>query len=192
MFDACLVGSVCGFAGQVNPVSGDANNIWKGTACASQNSVTAPRRDDIPISYIEQQGWMLCDGRKLKASAYPELFAALGYLYGGASDDFCIPDYRGLFLRGNDAGSGMDPDAASRVGPTGTGTVNGVGSYQCDAMQTHTHTYKAVTLAAVSQSGNAAGQASGDLETTVPNKPARLTSETRPKNLSINYIIKFR
>ncbi len=166
MFDACI-GSVCGFAGQVNPVSGDANNIWKNTACASQNSVTAPKRDDIPTTYLETQGWMLCDGRKLKVSAYPELCAALGYLYGGASDDFCIPDYRGLFLRGNDAGSGMDPDAASRIGPTGSGTDNGVGSYQCDALQTHTHTYKAVVLATVSQSGNAAGQASGDLETSV-------------------------
>ena len=191
MFDVC-VGSICGFAGQVNPVSGDANNLWKNTACASQNSVTAPLRTDIPTTYLEARGWMLCDGRKLKASAYPELFAALGYLYGGISDDFCIPDYRGLFLRGNDAGSGMDPDAASRVGPTGSGTDNGVGSYQCDALQTHTHSYKAVVLAAVSQSGNAAGQASGDLETTVPTKPARITSETRPKNLSINYIIKFR
>ena len=123
MFDACVIGSVCGFAGQVNPVSGDANNIWKNTACASQNSVAAPKRDDIPTTYLEAQGWMLCDGRKLKVSAYPELFAALGYLYGGASDDFCIPDYRGLFLRGNDAGSGMDPDAALRMAPTGSVAV---------------------------------------------------------------------
>jgi microcystin-dependent protein len=191
MFDVC-VGSICGFAGQVNPVSGDANNIWKDTGCASQNSVSVKVRSDIPITYLEAQGWMLCDGRKLKASAYPELFAALGFLYGGSGDDFFIPDYRGLFLRGNDAGSGMDPDAAARIGPTGSGTGSGVGSYQCDALQTHTHTYKAVVLAAVSQSGNAAGQGSGDLETTVPTKPARITSETRPKNLSINYIIKFR
>lgn len=191
MFGNACIGSVCGFAGQVSPVTADANNTWSNTGCASRDAVAGKLRTDIPLNLPEAQGWMLCDGRALACSAYPELFAVLGYLYGGQADSFHIPDYRGLFLRGVDAGSGMDPDAASRVGPTGTGTDSGIGSYQCDALQTHTHTYKAVVLAAVSQSGNAAGQASGDLETSPPNK-ARITAETRPKNLAINYLIKFR
>jgi len=191
MFDVC-VGSICAFAGQLNPVSGDANNTWKDTACSSQNSAAAPLRGDVPTTYVEAQGWMLCDGRSLKAAAYPELFAVLGYLYGGSADSFNIPDYRGLFLRGNDAGSGMDPDAAKRLDPVSGDPRNGVGSYQCDALQAHTHTYKAVVLVAVSQDGNAAGQASGDLQTSEPDKPARTTTETRPKNLSVNYIIKYR
>jgi microcystin-dependent protein len=192
MFGDMCVGSVTGFAGQVSPVSSDANNRWKATACGSDQATSGKRRDDVPLNYIESAGWMLCDGRTLPTVSYPELFAVLGYLYGGSGDQFCIPDYRGLFLRGTDAGSGMDPDASKRIGPTGQGQDSGIGSYQCDAMQTHTHTYSAVTLAAVSQSGNAAGQASGDLQTSAPTAPARITTETRPKNIAINYIIKFR
>jgi microcystin-dependent protein len=42
---------------------------------------------------IEAWGWMLCDGRLLEVEQYPELFAALGYLYGGSDNSFKIPDY---------------------------------------------------------------------------------------------------
>jgi len=193
MFGLACVGTVCGFAGQVDPVSGDPNNLWSGSGCASQNSAAAKPRDDIPLNHLEAQGWMLCDGRALPKTVYPELFAVLGNLYGGLGEEFRIPDYRGLFLRGTDAGSGMDPDAAARIGPTGSGTDKGIGSYQCDALQTHAHVYKSVVLAAPAQSGNAAGQASADLQTSVPPAPARVSQyETRAKNLSINYIIKFR
>ena len=96
------------------------------------------------------------------------------------------------FLRGVDAGSGMDPDAAERVGPRGSDTSSGIGSLQCDALQKHTHSYKSVVLAAVSQQGNAAGQSSSDEPTSDPDQPARITSETRPKNIAVNYIIRFR
>lgn len=192
MFGNACVGTVCGFAGQVHPVSGPANNIWSGSGCPTKDAAGTKPRDDVPIAHLEAHGWMLCDGRALAVASYPELFAVLGHLYGGQGEQFHIPDYRGLFLRGTDAGSGMDPDAARRIGPTGSGTDGGVGSYQCDAMQEHTHTYQAVVLAAPSQSGNAAGQATGDLQTGTPTAPARSSSETRPKNLSINYIIRFR
>lgn len=192
MFGNACVGTVCGFAGQIHPVSANANNIWSNSGCASQDSMSGTLRTDIPITYPESMGWMLCDGRSLSCSAYPELFAVLGYLYGGEAESFRLPDYRGLFLRGVDAGSGMDPNASKRIGPTGSGTNNGIGSYQCDALQAHTHTYKAVVLAAPAQSGNAAGQATGDVQTAEPTSPARTAPETRPKNIAINYLIKFR
>ena len=44
---------------------------------------------------LEAQGWMLCDGRTLEAALYPELFAVLGYRYGGSAEHFQLPDYRG-------------------------------------------------------------------------------------------------
>lgn len=52
---------------------------------------------------LEASGWMLCDGRSLDCSQYPELFAVLGYLHGGADGSFNIPDYRGSLLRGEPA-----------------------------------------------------------------------------------------
>jgi microcystin-dependent protein len=186
------IGTVCAFAGQANPVSGGANNIWQSISCASINSKDGILNPDIPLTFVEAEGWMFCDGRYLSKNAYPELFAVLGYLYGKKEDTFAIPDYRGLFLRGVDAGSGMDPDADKRVGPQGTGTSSGIGSLQCDAIQDHVHTYEAINVAAVSQQGSAAGQSFGDLNTSSPNSPARVSSETRCKNIAVNYIIRYR
>lgn len=34
---------------------------------------------------------MYCDGRPLRAEQYPELFAVLGYTYGGSESHFNIP-----------------------------------------------------------------------------------------------------
>jgi microcystin-dependent protein len=148
---------------------------------------------------IEAWGWMLCDGRTLPAAQYPELFAVLGTLYGGSDGAFCIPDYRGTFLRGTDHGSGNDPDARIRTTASG-GTADGVGSTQRSAMQDHGHNYKAV----VSQLGGEPGAAPGgptqqNVETTGSPVAAPRSGqpvgtsqhETRPANVAVNYIIKF-
>lgn len=187
------VGAVIPFAGQVDPVSGPRNDIWESRPCAPTNAQPATPAD-APLNRLEAQGFMLCDGRWLGKAAYPELFAVLGHLYGtkdsGAS--FRIPDYRGLFLRGFDGGAGMDPDAATRIAPTGTSVGNSVGSLQCDALQEHTHNYDIIQPAAISQQGQAAGATSTSRATTAPNPPARLSAETRPKNIAVSYVIKFR
>lgn len=187
-----MIGTVMAYAGQVEPVSGDANNIWKDSGCSSKDSSSVKVNHDVPLNLLESSGWMLCDGRWLSPDCYPELFCVIRYLYGRDGEKFRIPDYRGLFLRGVDAGSGMDPDASKRIAPTGEGVSAGIGSLQCDCMQVHTHTYKSANLAAVSQTGSAASQSSSDEATSEPDKPARTTSETRPKNVSVNYIINFK
>lgn len=46
------------------------------------------------LAYMEQTGWMLCDGRTIEAAIYPELFATLGYSHGGEGASFAIPDYQ--------------------------------------------------------------------------------------------------
>ena len=52
-------------------------------------------QDKIPAGYL------LCDGRSLKKSEYAELFAVIGYIYGGSGDDFNIPKFNdGRFMRG--------------------------------------------------------------------------------------------
>ncbi|MGB3313954.1 MAG: phage tail protein [Albidovulum sp.] len=195
MFSAPPVGSVCPFAGQVDPVSGARNSIWANAACASTGATPA-NPADAPLNHLESQGWMLCDGRYLIVNAYPELHAVIGSLYGdrttGSDVEFRIPDYRGLFLRGFDAGAGMDPDAKQRWDPTGNNTANVVGSLQCDAMQEHTHNYDVTQPAAISQQGSAAGTSTTSKPTGAPNSPARTTTETRSRNVAVNYIIKFR
>ncbi|MES2449966.1 MAG: phage tail protein [Pseudomonadota bacterium] len=127
------VGSVSAYAGAIDPGQGTGLEAW---------------------------GWMLCDGRSLAAAHYPQLFATLGYLYGGREGAFNIPDYRGAFLRGVDHGSGNDPDASSRTAPHG-GVAGGVGSTQASTFQDHGQSHDATV-----------GQAA------------------RPANIAVNYIIK--
>lgn len=191
-----LIGTVLPFAGQVNPVNGSANTAWANLPCAPAQPSVAKQSQDAPVLHIESDGWMLCDGRYLSAAAYPELYAVIGTLYGsrtaGSDTEFAIPDYRGLFLRGFDAGSGLDPDAASRTAPQGGHLDNVVGSLQCDSFQSHTHHYNVTQPAGVATQGQAASTTVTSAATTEPDKPARVSSETRPKNVAINYIVKFR
>ena len=191
------IGSVSAFAGQANPITGPANSVWSNSGCGSNDPQPGEEDPNGPITQLEASGWMLCDGRVLAISQYPELYAVLGDLYGqgtaeGGAAGFVIPDYRGLFLRGTDAGAGIDPQADERLGPTGLNTSNVVGSLQCHALQEHTHDYNAVATSTTSNTGQAAALATTPRATTSPNAPALVSSETRPKNIAVNYIIKFR
>jgi len=189
-FSELPVGALIAFAGSLGaPIP---NSATPPTTSATGQPVTEP---------LEAFGWMLCDGRMLSIYLYPELFAALGYRYGGGDDHFRIPDYRGTFWRGADAGAGVDPDATQRTPPTGGGSAAEVGSQQSFALQDHEHTYlDAQTAAAPAPSGSAAGAPLGTAKTTqggpvdasAPAKPVKVSpNETRPSNIYVNYLIKF-
>ena len=45
-------------------------------------------------------GWLLCDGSSVATATYPELFTALGYVYGGAGANFNLPNLGDVFVRG--------------------------------------------------------------------------------------------
>jgi microcystin-dependent protein len=51
--------------------------------------------------------WEPCDGRSLNATAYPDLFAILGYTWGGAGINFNLPDLRGRSSIGAGQGAGL-------------------------------------------------------------------------------------
>ncbi|MEW6735048.1 MAG: phage tail protein [Acidobacteriota bacterium] len=193
------VGVVVAFAGQLTATTGK-NSVWPTSSpCGgpASNPPASPSLPTEPSVEIEALGWMLCDGRSILVSEYPELFAVIGYLYGGQDGSFSIPDYRGLFLRGVDAGAGMDADISQRLLPQGgKGTKDGVGSLQCDALLAHQHSYSSVQSPATpSQEGSAAGAPADTTSLTAdPIKPQQYISqaETRPKNIYVNYIIKYR
>lgn len=198
MYNDTPIGTVVAYAGQIDPVKGAKNDVWSGRSCYPDGQGSGSVNPNAPLNRLEAAGWMLADGRYLDTAAYPELFAVIGFLYGQQSGGsgilrFRLPDYRGLFLRGADAGSGMDPDAAQRMNPLGSGGADsGVGSLQCDAFQEHKHGYTVTQPAAPSTTGNAAGTSTLSQETSGAISPARVTTETRPKNISVNYVIKFR
>jgi len=185
------VGAVIAFAGNLgvpNP-----NN-------ATPQDLSPPSGTNV-TNNIEAWGWMLCDGRSLSTHIFPELFAVLGYQYGGSKDQFNIPDYRGYFLRGVDMGTKNDPDVDLRAAsPGGSGSNTEVGSIQSDAMLTHQHDYQLASLGAQAGQGSAAISSATTTSTSaiVNEKNQALTPttgisqyETRPKNIYVNYLVKF-
>lgn len=52
-------------------------------------------------------GYLICDGSSISTGQYPNLFAVLGYKYGGSLNTFNIPDMRGRFPLGTDIGYPM-------------------------------------------------------------------------------------
>jgi microcystin-dependent protein len=178
-------------------------------------------------------GFLWCNGDSVPRSKYPELFAAIGTSWGypiGDTSKFCLPDLRGLFLRGVDPSESRDPDASKRTASReGGNTGNAVGTFEEDMFKEHNH--KDSTFAdqahqhwlpigsaknegsiwssdpekwgtrVVNDGGNSVGAfyaAHGPRRESMsdkPNKTATVTpeggKETRPKNVSVNYIIKF-
>lgn len=179
-------------------------------------------------------GWLLCNGAaygrsSLDPSPEPNLFAVIGTTYGAGNGltTFNVPDLRGVFIRGLDAGRGIDPlralgtqqafavESHNHTGTTGgqsathahpfSGTTNvdspdhahtsfsspGVGQgatgpntvQQSGGSQSttgastrHTHAFSGTT-----------GNTSVDHTHTIPTYG---TTETRPVNVAMNYIIK--
>lgn len=168
--------------GAIIPFAGNVGKYQAGNSSSPPSSTTQP---------IESYGWMLCDGSPLNSYEYPELFAALGYLYGGSGSTFNLPNLAGQFLRG------IGTDSAStenRIAAPG-GHQNGVGSKQSDALQTHQHTYNEPTGVMPGDKGSAFA-ATAPAYTSAPvnqSPPAAKVSqyETRPTNVFVNYLIKY-
>lgn len=160
--------------------------------------IWAGRDDAVPAGYT------LCDGRELDNNDWPDLFAAIGYAWGGNGGNlFRLPDMRGTFARGVDLGTGNDPDAGDRTAIyPGGNTGDAVGSVQLDAMQCFQATYDRYVVAGESVRQATAGGSktvardSNQYNTTQIEfvddgcGDPRFESETRPRNAYVNYIIR--
>lgn len=147
-------------------------------------------------------GWALCDGTSLERDGvYNTLFLVIDTAWGAEdSTHFNLPDLRGIFLRGVDAGAGKDPNAAART-PIKPGTYyegntgDTVGSYQSDEFKFHDHIYQDVYHSAANGSAMTP-QFDAHNESAYGYNHQRITSlrggsETRSKNAYVNYIIKY-
>ncbi len=185
-----------------------------GTVIAFAGQVTNTNNSSPPdyTSQVEAWGWILCDGRTLKICEYPELFNVIGFTYAKQGDSkdlptdpekakealFRLPDYSGYFLRGVDESGNIDPGKRELLDGTAN---NGVGSKEDDALQIHQHDYDKISAAGKEQvltEGEGTPTTVGsDLtgEPTNAEPPAkntvRTSTETRPKNYAVNYLIKY-
>ncbi len=121
-------------------------------------------------------GYLICDGSQVSRTTYADLFASISTTYGegDTSTTFNLPDLRGEFIRGFDDGRGADAGRA-------------FGSFQADDFASHTHT---------GVSGDPGtdpariGGANREADTGTYTTNAVGGTETRPRNIAMNYIIK--
>jgi microcystin-dependent protein len=122
--------------------------------------------------------WLKANGSTISRTAYAELFAAIGTVFGAGdgSTTFKIPDLRGEFIRAWDDARGVD---AGRV----------FGSTQADELKAHTHTVtqnygnNGTTAARIGLSDSLIG-------TIAPVTSSAGGAETRPRNIALLACIK--
>ena len=195
--------SVPGQSGWV--VNGFLANMPAGTVKGNNTGSPAPPQD-IPTSTITggfrpgeyrtfatvaavPSNCLLCDGTSYPTATYPNLFAAIGYAFGGSGASFNVPDFAtsGAFMRAlNTHIGGPAPSAA-------------IGTLQTDAMQGHFHGPASGAVAYIlqvvhgSESTEAGTNATfdGEFSGTGPpitdgvNGTPRTAAETRPSNFSV-------
>ncbi|MCP3921898.1 MAG: hypothetical protein GY714_04855 [Desulfobacterales bacterium] len=157
-----------------------------------------------PTSLVPS-GFLSCNGASVSRTTYAELFAVIGTEYGSLdSENFNLPDYRGEFLRGWNDGSGSDPDANDRD-PRGDGvTGDNIGTQQDDTFQGHWHDVRRekqnnhIVDYNGSYSGTGVSGEFGSRDRAIAkeaitdglNGTPRTSSETRPRNIYVQFIIK--
>ena len=121
-------------------------------------------------------GWLKCNGQQVSRTTYRALFLAIGTIFGAGDgvNTFNLPDLRGEFIRGWDEGRGVD---AGR----------GFGSWQADEFRSHNHTFDFRNVTNNS-GGGALDDAGGG--GAVYNTNYSGGSETRPRNVALQYFIK--
>lgn len=133
---------------------------------------------------IPPSGWLLADGSEVSRTTYARLFAAIGTTYGAGdgSTTFNLPDLRGEFIRGLDNARGVDAGRA-------------LGSAQQDDLKSHSHRFK--TSSNTTSSGNSDAvhrnvMSNVNIFWNDPGSSLENTggSETRPRNIAMNFIIK--
>lgn len=153
-------------------------------------------------------GYLECNGQPISKTTYPLLFAAVGVVHGDGSKNadgtssgyvgthFNLPDYRGRFLRHVDGTASRDPDSAARTAANIGGlTGNVVGSVQTHKFQDHSHTVYASGNDPAhnwDNGSNFSGNRFGIMQTITSSGASNTPStETRPVNANVKFLIKF-
>lgn len=175
----------------INRATGEVNiKLLKVTNIATVNDPATPvpprpprNANTLPVGMISMfpalvvpDGWFMCNGVSYSKITYPELFAYLGYTYGGSGNSFNVPDYREYFLRGWGGNRGIDPT----VGRT-------PGSIQQDEFKAHTHD----SYQGEEETDSTSGGDEHTHNTTLKHTTSTGGSETRPKNIAVMYCIKW-
>lgn len=130
--------------------------------------------------------YMIADGRSLSKTAYPELFAKIGYTFGGSGDNFNIPNMTDLFVRAagpNRAVGSIQQDALQNIKGDLWGVDKVRNSESNTALFKRTERWSANIK-------NGSGDDWGFKVVFDASRVVRTADETRPKNIAMWYVIK--
>lgn len=174
---------------------------------ASRNNLGVLSKDEtllhtVPIGTIlsffgnsAPPGYLPCYGQVVNAATYPELVT---FLNAGASSA-TLPDLRGEFLRGWDAGRGVDQGRNVRSWQKGslvasdptmmTPAVNGIINSD-DATGSHLSRVGLDPVAETNYSDTRVAYTASGVVTTNLNAAGAVVGSTRPRNVAVLYCIK--
>lgn len=143
-------------------------------------------------------GWLVCNGAAVSRTTYAALFAVIGTTFGDGdgSTTFNLPDLRGEFVRGFDAGRGVDSgrvfgsaQASQNLSHTHTASTDTAGS--------HSHTAPlglsgtgAFDMPATGNMGVASSTSTAGAHSHAVTVSSSGGAEARPRNVALLYIIK--
>ena len=167
-----------------------------------------PPNDLVPVGTIQSYagsvlppGWAWCDGTAVpRTGKYSQLFSVVGEMYGrgDGSSTFALPDLRGKFVRGLDRdGSMNDKDRVNGH--------QGLGTPQDDSLASHSHAAKRTKAGEIcggcpqfEHMDVMVDNASADPNSATWTRISGMTTtaaaggtETRPKNVAVNFIVKY-
>jgi hypothetical protein len=157
---------------------GVGNLVWD-TLKAEATYFVANSAGSLPIGTITAtvsntigSKWLLCDGSSYDTSVYADLFAEIGYTYGGSGSNFNVPDYANSILYGDDGGSTVY-DLLADLGPSAFTVVptNYFIKSEADDVFESTWTFEAplsATIGGVDVTGTTINPLSGDLVVSMP------------------------
>jgi microcystin-dependent protein len=132
------------------------------------------------------RGYLLCDSREVDVLNYPDLFRAIGAIYGGnGTSKFKLPDFCGMFLRG--AGGNAAPlgqrqgDAVRNI--VGNVSSSWTGDITAPPTGVFSGSYKNSSREGTNNNG---WNLNFDASKVVPT-----ANENRPVNYAVSYYIKY-
>ena len=137
------------------------------------------------------EGYLLCNGSLISRAVYSSLFSTIGTTFGAGngSTTFAIPDLVGSVPRGAGTSSGYTQNITVTLGVKTN-----------DAMQSHSHRfyYPTAQWSGAAGPGGVVTYENGNYNYPYTsllgddgNGTPRTTSETRMKNVGVNFFIKF-
>jgi hypothetical protein len=162
-----------------------------------------------PLDTAVPSGFLACDGASYVTTAYQALFNVIGYTYGGSNGSFQVPDLRGEFARGLDnmgtvrGAANHDPEPGGRG--LGSGQKHALQDFRLSQTDRDYSGKLGVTSVYTAQTNwgyNVGGISMATDEVLIRAVPvpgtngalvpvnANVATETRPRNVALNFIIK--